>query len=367
MVPQILHRQLRQELDWIVMKALEKDRGRRYAAAIALAEDIQHYLAHEPVHAGPPGNWYRVRKFVRRFRVPLSVAAGFVALLVVITILAVRGYYREATLRSDTEAARIRAENEAEKAKNNFKMARDAVQKYYTQVAKDPRLKPHNLERLRRDLLESANEYYEKLTSQEADDPDLQHEQVSALIARGAIERDIGNWSEAVTAYNKALATATRLTQIDVAEAQNQSDLAIIHGGLGRVYKEIGRTKEAEAAYKEALAIGKILVKKHSEVPEYQSQLSTAHGGLAVLYTCARRTKEAEAAYKESLAIGKILAEKHPGVPEYQHDLANSHSNLGYLYSGYRPGQGSGSRLQGSHRHSENPRGKASRRARVSA
>ena len=107
------------------------------------------------------------------------------ALLVVITILAVRGYYREATLRSDTEAARIRAENEAEKAKNNFKIARDAVQKYYTQVAKDPRLKPHNLERLRRDLLESANEYYEKLTSQEADDPDLQHEQVSALIREG--------------------------------------------------------------------------------------------------------------------------------------------------------------------------------------
>ena len=77
--PHSLQRQLRQELDWIVMKALEKDRARRYAAASAFGEDIEHYLAHEPVHAGPPGNWYRVRKFIRRFRVPLGIAAGFAA------------------------------------------------------------------------------------------------------------------------------------------------------------------------------------------------------------------------------------------------------------------------------------------------
>ena len=86
----ILRRRLRQELDWIVMKTLEKDRTRRYATATALAEDIQHYLAHEPVQAGPPGSWYRIRKYARRYRMPLCIAAGFVALLVAITILAIR-------------------------------------------------------------------------------------------------------------------------------------------------------------------------------------------------------------------------------------------------------------------------------------
>ena len=183
--PRKLSKHLSGDLDWIVMKALEKDRTRRYATAMALAEDVEHYLAHEPVQAGPPGNWYRFRKYARRFRVPLSIAAGFVALFVVITMLAVGGYYREAKLRSDTEIARHQAENENEKAKDNFKMARDAVKKYYTQVASDPRLKPHNLEKLRRDLLESANEFYEKLISQEAGDRDLQHESVNAYIARG--------------------------------------------------------------------------------------------------------------------------------------------------------------------------------------
>jgi eukaryotic-like serine/threonine-protein kinase len=104
--PQSLRRLLRQELDWIVMKTLEKDRTRRYGTALALADDIQHYLAHEPVQAGPPGNWYRIRKYARRYRTPLCIAAGFVALLLAITILAVRGYYQESRLRSEIEASR---------------------------------------------------------------------------------------------------------------------------------------------------------------------------------------------------------------------------------------------------------------------
>ncbi len=225
--PQSLCRQLRQDLDWIVMKAVEKAPERRYATVIALAEDIEHYLAHEPVQAGPPDKWYRARKFARRFRVPLAVAGGVAALLVAITGLAVRGYYREAKLTSDAEAARRQAEQSAEKAKKNFKLARDAVKKYYTQVANDPRLKPHNLETLRRDLLKSANEYFEQMTSQDPDDPELQHERVTALIARGDIEAALGHWSEAEAANKQAFAAATRLTAIDGGEAEYQSDLAL--------------------------------------------------------------------------------------------------------------------------------------------
>src|SRR6202011_4140211 len=70
------------ELDWIVMKALEKDRRRRYETVGALAEDVHRYLAHEPVLAGPPDTLYRVRKFTRRHPKPLLVAAAVtVALL----------------------------------------------------------------------------------------------------------------------------------------------------------------------------------------------------------------------------------------------------------------------------------------------
>jgi tetratricopeptide (TPR) repeat protein len=73
--PRSLSRQFRGDLDWIVMKALEKDRTRRYATAGDLASDIERYLRHEPVEAGPPGAIYRVQKFVRRHRT--AAMAGF--------------------------------------------------------------------------------------------------------------------------------------------------------------------------------------------------------------------------------------------------------------------------------------------------
>jgi serine/threonine protein kinase/Tfp pilus assembly protein PilF len=82
--PRQLSRLFRGELDWIVMKALEKDRNRRYETASAFAADIQRYLADEPVQACPPSAWYQFRKFARRNRARLVVAAGTLAAVVVL-------------------------------------------------------------------------------------------------------------------------------------------------------------------------------------------------------------------------------------------------------------------------------------------
>ena len=70
--PRKLSEHLRGELDWIVMRALEKDRNRRYESASALAEDIRRHRDNEPVHACPPSVWYRVRKFVHRNKTGLT-------------------------------------------------------------------------------------------------------------------------------------------------------------------------------------------------------------------------------------------------------------------------------------------------------
>ena len=81
--PKRLCRLLRGELDWIVMKALEKDRTRRYETAIELARDVERYLNDEPVAACPPSAWYRFRKFARRHKAGLraTAAAALVLLL----------------------------------------------------------------------------------------------------------------------------------------------------------------------------------------------------------------------------------------------------------------------------------------------
>ncbi len=72
--PEQLSRLIRGELDWIVMKALEKDRNRRYETASALAADVQRYLRDEPVQACPPSAWYRFRKFAQRKKTELVMA-----------------------------------------------------------------------------------------------------------------------------------------------------------------------------------------------------------------------------------------------------------------------------------------------------
>src|SRR5687767_678226 len=88
--PKHLGRLVRGELDWIVMKALEKERARRYETANGLARDVERYLHDEPVQACPPSAAYRLRKIVRRQRTPLAVAAAFVLLLVATSVISTR-------------------------------------------------------------------------------------------------------------------------------------------------------------------------------------------------------------------------------------------------------------------------------------
>src|SRR5262249_16619727 len=107
------------ELDWIVMKCLEKDRTRRYETADALARDVERYLHDEPVEACPPRAGYRLRKFLRRHRAGLLTAAGLVALLlrgaVLSTWQAMRAMWAEQAFR-ETQQERERADMKSEEA-----------------------------------------------------------------------------------------------------------------------------------------------------------------------------------------------------------------------------------------------------------
>jgi serine/threonine protein kinase len=79
--PKRLSQLCRGELDWIVMKALAKDRNQRYESASAFAADVQRYLNDEPVKARPPSAWYRVQKFVRRNRARLAIGGLLLSIL----------------------------------------------------------------------------------------------------------------------------------------------------------------------------------------------------------------------------------------------------------------------------------------------
>src|SRR5712671_647492 len=106
--PKLIHL-LRGDLDWIVMKALEKDRARRYETANGLARDVERYLADEPVVARPPSKTYRLQKLVRRNKLAFAAAGAVVAALVVGLAASTWEYFKERTALQRAVAAEKRA------------------------------------------------------------------------------------------------------------------------------------------------------------------------------------------------------------------------------------------------------------------
>jgi eukaryotic-like serine/threonine-protein kinase len=147
--PQRLTKFVAGELDWIVMKCLEKERGRRYETANGLATDIEHYLHDEPVLAGPPSRAYRLRKLVRRNKVAI-VTAGVIAASLLMGLcgttwqairatraesLAQARYEGERTARSQAEAERNRANEQGARADAEAEAARQQEEKARAEAA----------------------------------------------------------------------------------------------------------------------------------------------------------------------------------------------------------------------------------------
>src|SRR5204863_6915920 len=125
-----LGRVLRGELDWIVMKALEKDRSRRYESASALAADIQRYLSDEPVLACPPTAMYRFQKFARKHKAALTTATAIAACLILGTTVSAWQAVRATTAEAQANANAAEAQDKAKEAKQE----RDEAQKQRDEV-----------------------------------------------------------------------------------------------------------------------------------------------------------------------------------------------------------------------------------------
>jgi serine/threonine protein kinase len=135
--PAQLSKLVRGEIDWIVMKCLEKDRSRRYDAASGLAKDIKRYLTDEPVEACPPSARYRLRKFARKYKKALATATAFAVLLVagmvLSTLLAVwamsekREANRQRIASEEAKQEAGQARDEADKQRDAADQQRDAA------------------------------------------------------------------------------------------------------------------------------------------------------------------------------------------------------------------------------------------------
>src|SRR5262249_14516087 len=147
--PKRLSRLFRGELDWVVMKALDKDRNRRYESASAFAADVQRYLHDEPVQACPPSAWYRFRKLARRNKAALTTATLVAVALLLGTVFSTWQAMR-ATRASQQEA------HQRGRAQVNFRRAMDAVEQMLMEIGADQLSNEPYMDPVRRALVERA-------------------------------------------------------------------------------------------------------------------------------------------------------------------------------------------------------------------
>ena len=121
--PARLRGALRGDLDWIVVRSMEKDRARRYGTAAELAEDVSRYLRDEPVSAIPPTPWYRFQKYVRRNRVPLGIAATLLVGLVTALFVTTSFMFWALRERNVARQEKQRAQAQAERAERFSNLA----------------------------------------------------------------------------------------------------------------------------------------------------------------------------------------------------------------------------------------------------
>jgi eukaryotic-like serine/threonine-protein kinase len=333
--PESLRRTLRGDLDWIILKAMDKDRTRRYATANALALDIGRYLANEPVIARPPSAGYRIRKFVRRNRGPVLAAALVVLALMLGGAAATLGFVeaRRAQLRAEHAAATaqqvsdflvgIFEVSDPGEARGNTITAREVLDRGADRIRADLAGQPVVQARLMtvmgdvyrhlglyaeaRPLLENA-----VAAAERAPDPDIAG-LGEALRRLGVIYRLQGDAAAAEAPLRRAVEVARARRPVDPAE------LARSLRSLGGVYMQLGRNADAEPLLVETLALQEqTLGADDPEVGLTASVIGTMH-----LFD--RQPARAEPYVRRSLAIDeKALGPEHPTVAE-------SLSNLGAL------------------------------------
>jgi serine/threonine protein kinase len=327
--PASLPKLLRGELDWIVLKALEKDRNRRYETVSGFAKDIQHYLDDEPVEACPPSATYRLGKFARKHRTWLALA-GFVVGLLVIGVVwqKVNNVRLNRALQSENEA-RQRAETAAEEEHEGYELADKAIFAVMRSGARLERKEAtsllRTLDRLQGFLREPGISKKARATAAE------RHFFV------GNIYQLTGTYAQAAVRYRTAIQLYEELCVDFPNIVEYRIDLARSNFNLAGLFS--GRS-EAEAFFHRAIVLHEALVADFPAQRAYRSDLADDHNNLGVHLRLRKEPVKAENAFRKAIVQGETLLETSDS-PLYRVNLAASYHNLGNVLRDQRKAEAS--------------------------
>ena len=342
--PNALGRLLRSELDWIVMKTIEKERARRYDSAGGLARDIDRFLANEPVEACPPSAGYKLRKFLSRNR---AFAIG--ATLLLMTLLAgivgtSIGLFRAEAARRIAETAQ-RAESDQAEGERTAKLdalaqkklaeqAEDATMESYRASTDDaikqligskPMLGPQE-----RSYLENALKRWQAFADRQGNDERSRAIRCEGHFYLGVIWERLGQYSDAKSSLERAVAIWERLAEDFPGKTDYRNDFSDARRELANVLQKLGNFANAEEQLRKAIEIQEKLVAEFPGEPTFRFTLGTCHTSLGNLLKSLGRP-EAKEQHRTGLLIFEKLAADVPSDPRYRSNVAMCQSNLGNL------------------------------------
>ncbi len=308
--PRLIY-QIRGDLDWIVMKALEKDRARRYETANDLALDLLRHLNSEPVVARPPSNVYRFQKMVRRNKLAFAATTIVFATLVIALLISSWRFFKEQEARQLAVAAEHKAKTEALKSEQVSSLLKEMLKGVGPSVAagRDTKM-----------LREILDKTAERIGKDLKDQPEVEVELRDTLAATyfDLLELDKG----------VAMQRDTLRLQRTLHGKTNLFAATATHN-LARILVNRGSTQdlvEGEALAREALAMRQqLLGAEHVQIADSLYVLGAfLHRG--------RQSGEAEQRFREAIAMRrKLLGNDHK-------DVAQALVNLGLLLT-YQPGK----------------------------
>jgi tetratricopeptide (TPR) repeat protein len=309
--PRRLIQSIRGELDWIVMKCLEKDRNRRYESAGSLARDVERYLNDKPVLACPPSVAYRFRKFARRNRTALITTVALSLLLLVGSAVSARliwaAYNREVRARGAEAIERQRAEE-------NLTLALEALDAVLlrhaeAQFGSDP--DPRGLDS---DVMQKGLQFYEHVAARNSDDPAVRLAAAVAYMRVGVIQSQLGEVSKADDAGRQAIAMFETLPPEIASSPECRRHLIECYFQQG--FRLSAPNKEK--AFRQAIAYAENLVAEYPDIPEHWHLLAISQSHFGEFLARSERTPESEPHIRRALDAFERISDYCSKTPEYQ-------------------------------------------------
>jgi serine/threonine-protein kinase len=317
-------------LEAICLKAMALRPNARYVSPRALAEDLEHWLADEPVTVYRETLPARLGRWGRRHRTLAASAAVFLACAVVALSVGIIAVKRE---QEQTQLALVRESEALEKESQARRQTRQALDEMSSEVIDEWLGKQQQLEPGHVEFLKKALNHYEVFAQQSAETEEARAGLAGAFARTGNIRATLGLSTEAETAYQEAITIYDQLASDHPEWPDYRHQLGKSHTKLGQLLTHLGRRKEAELAFGNALPVQKHLVADFPDNREYRAALGVSQDKLGVLLILETgRFQEAQASFGEALAVRKQLCADFPTEPDFRKELAGTLSNLGLMF-----------------------------------